>query len=132
MPRKITRKRKGKSRKTLRRQNKQTGGENSSDLSPVDMSSDLIKVMKSLPSRKIKALDGVSMTYSNRVLIQLKKKFYSAKKIKNDMWFNTKCNSNGVKSPKTYYGSLKMGGSNVSLFGISGQSGTFPLSISIV
>ena len=61
------------------------------------------------------------MTYSNRVLMQLKKKFYRAKKIKNDTWFNTKCNSNGAKSPKTYYGSLKMGGSNVSLFGMSGQ-----------
>ena len=80
-----------------------------------------IKFTPGLPSRKIKALDGVSMTYSNRVLIQLKKKFYSAKKIKNDMWFNTKCNSNGAKSPKTYYGSLKMGGSDVSLFGMSGQ-----------
>jgi len=80
-----------------------------------------IKFTPSLPSRKIKALDGISMTYSNRVLIQLKKKFYKAKKIKNDTWFNTKCNSNGVKSPQTYYGSLKMGGSNVSLFGISGQ-----------
>tara|TARA_Y100000590_G_scaffold139790_1_gene160142 strand:- start:271 stop:1608 length:1338 start_codon:yes stop_codon:yes gene_type:complete len=80
-----------------------------------------IKFTPTLPLRKIKALDGISMTYSNRVLMQLKKKFYSAKKIKNDTWFNTKCNSNGAKSPKTYYGSLKMGGSNVSLFGISGQ-----------
>jgi monoamine oxidase len=78
-----------------------------------------IKFTPALPSRKIKALDGISMTYSNRVLIQLKKKFY--RKFKNDTWFNTKCNSNGVKSPETYYGSLKMGGSNVSLFGISGQ-----------
>lgn len=49
----MTNKRKGKSRKTLRRKNKQKGGENPSDLSPVDMSSDLSKVMKSLPSRKI-------------------------------------------------------------------------------
>jgi len=80
-----------------------------------------IKFTPGLPSRKIKALDGISMTYSNRVLMQLKKKFYRAKKIKNDMWFNTKCNSNGAKSPKTYYGSLKMGGSDVSLFGMSGQ-----------
>ena len=80
-----------------------------------------IKFTPGLPSRKIKALDGISMTYSNRVLMQLKKKFYRAKKIKNDTWFNTKCNSNGAKSPKTYYGSLKMGGSNVSLFGMSGQ-----------
>jgi len=80
-----------------------------------------IKFTPVLPSRKIKALDGVSMTYSNRVLMELNKRFYIAKKIKNDTWFNTKCNSNGAKSPKTYYGSLKMGGSNVSLFGISGQ-----------
>ena len=78
-----------------------------------------IKFTPSLPPRKINALDGISMTYSNRVLIQLKKNFY--RKFKNDTWFNTKCNSNGVKSPETYYGSLKMGGSNVSLFGISGQ-----------
>ena len=78
-----------------------------------------IKFTPAIPSRKIKALDGISMTYSNRVLMQLKKKFY--RKFKNDTWFNTKCNSNGAKSPKTYYGSLKMGGSNVSLFGFSGQ-----------
>lgn len=78
-----------------------------------------IKFSPALPSRKIKALDGISMTYSNRVLMQLKKKFY--RKFKNDTWFNTKCNSNGAKSPETYYGSLKMGGSNVSLFGMSGQ-----------
>jgi len=78
-----------------------------------------IKFTPALPSRKIKALDGISMTYSNRVLMQLKKKFY--KKFKNDTWFNTKCNSIGAKSPETYYGSLKMGGSNVSLFGMSGQ-----------
>ena len=77
-----------------------------------------IKFTPSLPSRKIKALDGISMTYSNRVLMQLNKKFYNAKRIKNDTWFHTKCKSNGVKSPETYYGSLKMGGSNVSLFGI--------------
>jgi len=78
-----------------------------------------IKFSPALPSRKIKALDGISMTYSNRVLIQLKKKFY--RRFKNDTWFNTKCNSNGARSPETYYGSLKMGGSNVSLFGMSGQ-----------
>jgi len=78
-----------------------------------------IKFSPALPSRKIKALDGISMTYSNRVLMQLKKKFY--RKFKNDTWFNTKCNSNGAKSPETYYGSLKMGGTNVSLFGMSGQ-----------
>ena len=41
-----------------------------------------IKFTPSLPSRKIKALDGISMTYSNRVLMQLKKKFYKAKKLK--------------------------------------------------
>jgi len=80
-----------------------------------------IKFSPPLPTRKIKTLDGISMTYSNRVLMQLKKKFYKSKKIKNDTWFNTKCNSNGVRSPQTYYGSLKMGGSDVSLFGISGQ-----------
>ena len=80
-----------------------------------------IKFTPALPARKIKALDGISMTYSNRVLMQLNKKFYNAKRIKNDTWFHTKCKSNGVKSPETYYGSLKMGGSNVSLFGISGQ-----------
>ena len=85
------------------------------------LKSEKIKFSPALPSRKIKALDGISMTYSNRVLMQLKKKFYKAKKIKSDTWFYTKCNSNGVRSPQTYYGSLKMGGSDVSLFGISGK-----------
>ena len=59
------------------------------------------------------------MTISNRVLMQLKKKFYRG--IKNDTYLYTKCNSNGAKSPKTFYGLLKMSGTNVSLFGTSGQ-----------
>ena len=55
MPRKITNKRKGKFRKTLRRRNKQRGGEDT-DLnipSKVDMTSELSQVMGSLPSSKI-------------------------------------------------------------------------------
>ena len=67
-----------------------------------------------------KALESVSMTISNRVLIQVKKKFLG--KFKNDTNFYIKCNSNGAKSPETIsYGLLKMSGTNVSLFGISGQ-----------
>ena len=79
-----------------------------------------IKFTPALPSRKYEALESVSMTVSNRVLMQLKKKFYG--KFKNDTNFYIKCNSNGAKSPETIaYGLLKMSGTNVSLFGISGQ-----------
>jgi len=55
MPRKITSKRKGKFRKTLRRRNKQRGGDDtdSNIQSTVDMSSELSQVMGSLPSSKI-------------------------------------------------------------------------------
>ena len=46
------------------------------------------------------------MTVSNRVLMQLKKKFYG--KFKSDTNFYIKCNSNGAKSPETIsYGLLK-------------------------
>ena len=51
MPRKVTNKRKGKLRRTLRKKKKQTGGENPSDVSPVDMDSNLSEVMASLPSK---------------------------------------------------------------------------------
>ena len=79
-----------------------------------------IKFTPVLPLRNQEALESVSMTVSNRVLMQLKKKFYG--QFKNDTNFYIKCNSNGAKSPETIaYGLLKMSGTNVSLFGISGQ-----------
>ena len=78
-----------------------------------------IKFTPALPPRKLEAFDGMSMTISNRVLMQLKKKFLRG--FKSDTYLYTKCNSNGAKSPKTFYGFMKMSGSNMSLFGISGQ-----------
>ena len=78
-----------------------------------------IKFTPALRPKKYEAFNGISMTISNRVLMQLKKKFY--RNFKNDTHFYTKCNSNGAKSPKTFYGLLKMSGTNVSLFGTSGQ-----------
>ena len=53
MPRKITRKRKGKSRRTLRRNRKQKGGDNHNSNNPqtVDENSELSQVMASLPSK---------------------------------------------------------------------------------
>ena len=79
-----------------------------------------IKFTPALPPRKYEALESVSMTVSNRVLMQLNKKFLG--KFKSDTNFYIRCNSNGAKSPETIsYGLLKMSGTNVSLFGISGQ-----------
>ena len=79
-----------------------------------------IKFTPALPPRKYEALESVSMTVSNRVLMQLNKKFLG--KFKSDTNFYIKCDSNGAKSPETIaYGLLKMSGTNVSLFGISGQ-----------
>ena len=55
MPRKNTSKRKGKSRRTLRRNRKQKGGDNhnSNNLVSLDVNSELRQVMASLPSNKI-------------------------------------------------------------------------------
>ena len=79
-----------------------------------------IKFTPVLPLRNQEALESVSMTVSNRVLMQLNKKFLG--KFKSDTNFYIKCDSNGAKSPETIaYGLLKMSGTNVSLFGISGQ-----------
>ncbi len=79
-----------------------------------------IKFTPSLPLRNQEALESVSMTVSNRVLMQLNKKFLG--KFKSDTNFYIKCDSNGAKSPETIaYGLLKMSGTNVCLFGISGQ-----------
>jgi monoamine oxidase len=81
--------------------------------------SEKIKFTPALPLKKYEAFEGISMTTSNRVLIQLKKKFL--KRFKSDTYLYTKCNSNGAKSPKTFYGYMKISGTNLSLFGISGQ-----------
>ncbi len=79
-----------------------------------------IKFTPALPLRNQEALESVSMTVSNRVLMQLNKKFLG--KFKSDTNFYIKCGSNGAKSPETIaYGLLKMSGTNVCLFGISGQ-----------
>ena len=78
-----------------------------------------IKFTPPLRPKKYEAFNGISMTISNRILMQLKKKFYRG--IKNDTYLYTKCRSNGAKSPKTFYGFLKISGSNLSLFGTSGQ-----------
>jgi monoamine oxidase len=78
-----------------------------------------IKFTPPLRPKKYEAFNGISMTISNRVLMQLKKKFYRG--MKNDTYLYTKCDSNGAESPKTFYGLLKMSGTNVSLFGTSGQ-----------
>ena len=79
-----------------------------------------IKFTPALPASKIKAFEGITMGTSNRVLMQLKKKFLS--KFKNDADFYIKCKSNGEASPKNIgYGLLKMSGTNVSLFGLNGE-----------
>ena len=78
-----------------------------------------IKFTPALPLKKYEAFEGITMTISNRVLMQLKKKFLG--KFKSDTYLYTKCNSNGAKSPKTFYGFMKMSGTNLCLFGTSGQ-----------
>jgi monoamine oxidase len=60
------------------------------------------------------------MGTSNRVMMQLKKKFLG--KFKNDTNFYIKCKSNGAESPKNIgYGLLKMSGTNVNLFAFNGE-----------
>jgi monoamine oxidase len=78
-----------------------------------------IKFTPPLPQKKYEAFEGITMTISNRVLMQLNKKFL--KKFKSDTYLYTKCKSNGAASPKTFYGFLKMSGTNLCLFGMSGQ-----------
>ena len=79
-----------------------------------------IKFTPALSASKFKAFEGITMGTSNRVLMQLKKKFLS--KFKNDADFYIKSKSNGAASPKTIgYGLLKMSGTNVSLFGLNGE-----------
>ena len=79
-----------------------------------------IKFTPQLPQRKRDALESVSMTVSNRVLIETKKNFLGG--VKGDTNFYIKAESNQAKSPETIsYGLIKMSRTNVSLFGISGQ-----------
>ena len=79
-----------------------------------------IKFTPALPQKKYEAFEGITMGTSNRVMMQLKKKFLG--KFKNDTNFYIKCKSNGAASPKTIgYGLLKMSGTNVNLFAFNGE-----------
>jgi monoamine oxidase len=79
-----------------------------------------IKFTPALPQIKYKAFEGITMGTSNRVMMQLKKKFLG--RFKNDTNFYIKCKSNGAASPKSIgYGLLKMSGTNVSLFAFNGE-----------
>jgi len=79
-----------------------------------------IKFSPKLPLRKYEAFEGITMGPSNRVIIELKKKFVS--KFKKDTNFYSKINSNGAKSPEGIgYGLLKMGGTNLCLFALNGE-----------
>ena len=79
-----------------------------------------IKFTPALPQKKYEAFEGITMGTSNRVMMQLKKKFIG--RFKQDTSFYIKCKSNGAASPKTIgYGLLKMSGTNVSLFGLNGE-----------
>ena len=79
-----------------------------------------IKFSPALPQRKYEAFEGITMGTSNRVIMQLKKKFLG--RFKNDTNFYIKCKSNGAASPKSIgYGLLKMSGTNVSLFALNGE-----------
>ena len=79
-----------------------------------------IKFSPKLHPRKYEAFEGITMGPSNRVIIELKKKFVS--KFKGDTNFYSKINSNGVKSPEGIgYGLLRMGGTNLCLFALHGE-----------
>jgi len=79
-----------------------------------------IKFTPKLPTRKYEAFEGITMGTSNRVIMELKKKFVS--KFKKDTNFYSKINSNGAKSPEGIgYGLLKMGGTNLCLFALNGE-----------
>ena len=79
-----------------------------------------IKFTPALPQKKYKAFEGITMGTSNRVMMQLNKKFL--KKFKSDTNFYIKCKSNGAASPKNIgYGLLKMSGTDVSLFALNGE-----------
>ena len=79
-----------------------------------------IKFIPALPQKKYEAFEGITMGTSNRVMMQLKKKFLG--KFKNDTNFYIKCKSNGASSPKTIgYALLKMSGTNVNLFALNGE-----------
>ena len=79
-----------------------------------------IKFTPALPKKKYEAFEGITMGTSNRVMMQLKKKFLG--KFKNDTNFYIKCKSNGAASPKNIgYGLLKMSGTNVNLFAFNGE-----------
>ena len=58
-----------------------------------------IKFTPALPQKKYEAFEGITMGTSNRVIMQLKKKFIG--RFKQDTNFYIKCKSNGAASPKT-------------------------------
>ena len=79
-----------------------------------------IKFTPALPQRKYEAFEGITMGTSNRVILELKKRFVG--QFKKDTNFYSKINSNGAKSPEGIgYGLLRMGGTNLCLFALNGE-----------
>ena len=67
-----------------------------------------IKFTPALHQRKYEAFEGITMGTSNRVIMELNKKFVG--RFKKDTNFYSKINSNGAESPEGIgYGLLKMG-----------------------
>ena len=79
-----------------------------------------IKFSPKLSPRKYEAFEGITMGTSNRVIMELKKKFVG--RFKKDTNFYSKIESNGAKSPEGIgYGLIKMGGTNLCLFALNGE-----------
>ena len=79
-----------------------------------------IKFSPKLSPRKYEAFEGITMGTSNRVILELKKRFVG--QFKKDTNFYSKINSNGAKSPEGIgYGLLRMGGTNLCLFALNGE-----------
>jgi len=86
------------------------------------LSSGIIKFSPSLPIKKYEAFNGITMGTYNHITLQLKESFYKNFEILPDTYLFSKITEKN-KSPKGYFGSLRLHKSNLSYFDVGGEFG---------
>ena len=86
------------------------------------LSSGKIKFSPTLPLEKYEAFNGITLGSYNHITLQFKERFYKDYEILPDTYFYSKITETN-KSPKGFFGSLRLHKSNLSYFDVGGEFG---------